>query len=102
MQAASGSVWLIILIAALKRAYCAVESRLEGMSTPQSYQVVNDLRVCLCAWCASAWEAGLVDGSKLHVDASLIDANASKDSVIKSSPENTSLPQRARALESTL
>jgi transposase len=31
-------------------------------------------------------EAGLVDGSKLHVDASLVDANASKESVIKSSP----------------
>jgi IS5 family transposase len=31
--------------------------------------------------------AGLVGGDKLHVDASLIGANASKDSVIKSSPE---------------
>lgn len=31
--------------------------------------------------------AGLVSGDKLHVDASLITANASKDSVIKSSPE---------------
>ncbi len=31
--------------------------------------------------------AGLVDGKKLHVDASLIDANASKDSIIKGSPE---------------
>lgn len=31
--------------------------------------------------------AGLVSGDKLHVDASLIAANASKDSVIKSSPE---------------
>ncbi len=31
--------------------------------------------------------AGLVDGKKIHVDASLIDANASKDSVIKGSPE---------------
>lgn len=31
--------------------------------------------------------AGLVSGDKLHVDASLIGANASKDSVIKSSPE---------------
>lgn len=31
--------------------------------------------------------AGLVGGEKLHVDASLISANASKDSVIKSSPE---------------
>lgn len=32
-------------------------------------------------------EAGLVDGKKIHVDSSLVDANASKDSVIKSSPE---------------
>jgi transposase len=31
--------------------------------------------------------AGLVSGDKLHVDSSLIAANASKDSVIKSSPE---------------
>lgn len=32
-------------------------------------------------------EAGLVDGQKIHVDSSLIDANASKDSVLKGSPE---------------
>jgi len=32
-------------------------------------------------------QAGLVDGKKVHVDSSLIDANASRDSVIKSSPE---------------
>jgi transposase len=32
-------------------------------------------------------KAGLVGGDKLHVDASLISANASKDSVVKSSPE---------------
>jgi transposase len=32
-------------------------------------------------------EAGLVDGSKIHVDSSLVAANASKDSVSKSSPE---------------
>lgn len=32
-------------------------------------------------------EAGLVGGDKLHVDGSLIAANASKDSVVKSSPE---------------
>lgn len=31
--------------------------------------------------------AGLVDGRKLHIDASLIEANASRDSVLKSSPE---------------
>ena len=32
-------------------------------------------------------QAGLVSGDKLHVDASLIAANASKDSVVKSCPE---------------
>jgi transposase len=31
--------------------------------------------------------AGLVDGQKIHVDASLIEANASRDSVVKSAPE---------------
>src|SRR5213593_2413443 len=36
---------------------------------------------------AQCVEAGLVDGSKLHVDASLIDANAAKESVIKGAPE---------------
>ena len=32
-------------------------------------------------------EAGLVDGKKIHVDSSLVDANASKDSVVKGCPE---------------
>jgi transposase len=32
-------------------------------------------------------EAGLVDGAKLHMDGSLIAANASRDSVVKASPE---------------
>lgn len=32
-------------------------------------------------------EAGLVDGQKIHVDSSLIDANASRNSVLKGSPE---------------
>jgi len=32
-------------------------------------------------------DAGLVGGEKIHMDGSLIDANASKNSVIKSSPE---------------
>lgn len=31
--------------------------------------------------------AGLVDGTKLHLDGSLIDAHASRDTVVKSSPE---------------
>ena len=36
---------------------------------------------------AQCVEAGLVDGKKIHVDSSLIDANAAKDSVLKGSPE---------------
>lgn len=32
-------------------------------------------------------EAGLVEGKKIHVDGSLVDADASKGSVVKSSPE---------------
>jgi transposase len=32
-------------------------------------------------------EAGLVDGSKLHMDSSLVDANASKNSVVHAGPE---------------
>jgi len=32
-------------------------------------------------------KAGLVDGGKIHVDASLIDADASLNSVVKSSPQ---------------
>jgi transposase len=32
-------------------------------------------------------EAGLVDGSKLHMDGSLVDADASKDSVVKASAQ---------------
>lgn len=38
---------------------------------------------------------GLVDGKKIHVDASLINANASKDSVIKASPEWIAALKRA-------
>jgi len=48
-------------------------------------------------------EAGLVDGNKLHVDASLIDANAAKESVIKSTPQLIAALKRAyRATESKL
>jgi transposase len=36
---------------------------------------------------AQCVQAGLVDGRKLHVDASLLQANASKDSVVRSCPE---------------
>jgi transposase len=46
-------------------------------------------------------EAGLVDGKKIHVDSSLIDAHASKDSVIKSSPELIAAYKRAVAAQAT-
>lgn len=46
---------------------------------------------------------GLVDGKKIHVDASFIHANASKDSVIKGSPEWIAvLKQAYQATESKL
>ena len=63
-------------------------------------QVFESLFVRTVAQCV---EAGLVGGSKLHVDASLVDANASKDSVIKSSPELIAALKRAySATESKL
>jgi hypothetical protein len=44
-----------------------------------------------------------VDGSKLHVDASLVDANAAKESVIKGAPQLIAALKRAyRATESKL
>ena len=48
-------------------------------------------------------EAGLVDGKKLHVDASLIEADAAKESVIKAAPPLiAALKQAYRATESKL
>jgi transposase len=48
-------------------------------------------------------EAGLVDGRKLHVDSSLIEADASRESVIKGPPELIAALKRAyRATESKL
>ena len=48
-------------------------------------------------------EAGLVDGSKLHVDASLINADAAKESVIKGAPPLIAALKRAyQATESKL
>lgn len=44
-------------------------------------------------------EAGLVDGTKLHLDGSLINANASRDSVVRSSPELTAALKRAYEVE---
>jgi len=47
--------------------------------------------------------AGLVDGGKLHLDASLIEADAAKDSVVKGPPELIAALKRAyRATESKL
>ena len=43
--------------------------------------------------------AGLVAGGKLHLDGSLVDANASKDSVVRSSPELMAALKRAYAVE---
>jgi len=48
-------------------------------------------------------QAGLVDGRKLHMDSSLINANASNDSVLRSSPELISALKAAyQAQESKL
>ena len=46
-------------------------------------------------------EAGLVDGKKLHVDSSLIEANASNDSVRESSPELIAAYKKAVAAQET-
>lgn len=47
--------------------------------------------------------AGLVDGKKIHADASFIEANASKDSVFKATPEIIAvLKQAYKAAESKL
>ncbi|MBA3607820.1 MAG: IS1182 family transposase [Chthoniobacterales bacterium] len=47
--------------------------------------------------------AGLVDGRKLHVDSSLLEANASRESVIKGTPELIAALKRAyQATESKL
>jgi transposase len=63
-------------------------------------QVFESLFVRTVSQCV---DAGLVTGSKLHVDASLIEADASRDSVIKSSPELIAALKRAySATESKL
>src|SRR4029077_19628893 len=63
-------------------------------------EVFENLFVRTVAQCV---EAGLVDGSKLHVDASLIDANAAKESVIKGAPPLIAALKRAyQATESKL
>jgi transposase len=63
-------------------------------------EVFESLFVRTVAQCV---EAGLVGGNKLHVDASLIDANAAKESVIKGAPQLIAALKRAyRATESKL
>ncbi len=63
-------------------------------------EVFESLFVRTVAQCV---EAGLVDGNKLHVDASLIDADAAKESVIKGAPPLiAALKQAYQATESKL
>ena len=63
-------------------------------------QVFESLFVRTVAQCV---EAGLVNGSKLHVDASLVDADAAKESVIKGPPPLIAALKRAyQATESKL
>jgi transposase len=63
-------------------------------------EVFESLFVRTVAQCV---EAGLVDGKKLHVDASLIAADAAKESVIKGTPPLIAALKRAyRATESKL
>jgi transposase len=59
-------------------------------------EVFESLFVRTVQQCVSA---GLVDGSKLHLDGSLVEAQASKDSVVRSSPELISALKQAYAVE---
>ncbi len=63
-------------------------------------EVFESLFVRTVAQCV---EAGLVNGKKLHVDSSLIEADASRESVIKGTPELIAALKRAyQATESKL
>jgi transposase len=63
-------------------------------------EVFESLFVRTVAQCVGA---GLVDGSKLHVDSSLVDADAAKESVIKGAPPLIAALKRAyEATESKL
>ncbi len=63
-------------------------------------EVFESLFVRTVAQCVNA---GLVDGAKLHVDASLVDADAAKESVIKGAPPLIAALKRAyQATESKL
>ena len=55
-------------------------------------EVFENLFVRTVAQCV---DAGLVDGNKLHVDASLVDADAAKESVIKGAPQLIAALKRA-------
>jgi transposase len=55
-------------------------------------EVFESLFVRTVAQCV---DAGLVDGSKLHVDASLVDADVAKESVIKGAPQLIAALKRA-------
>ncbi len=57
-------------------------------------EVFESLFVRTVAQCV---EAGLVDGEKIHVDSSLIEADAAKESVIKGPPELIAALKRAYA-----
>ena len=58
--------------------------------------VFESLFVRTVQQCAAA---GLVDGAKLHLDGSLINANASRDSVVRAGPELIGLLKRAYRVE---
>jgi transposase len=63
-------------------------------------EVFESLFVRTVAQCV---KAGLVDGRKLHVDSSLVDADAAKESVIKGAPQLIAALKRAyQATESKL
>jgi transposase len=59
-------------------------------------EIFESLFVCTVRQCVAA---GLVDGTKLHLDGSLIDASASRDSVVKASPELITALKRAYQVE---
>jgi len=59
-------------------------------------EVFQDLFVRIVGQCVGA---GLVEGKKIHVDSSLVDANASKDSVFKAKPEFIEALKRAYKVE---
>lgn len=59
-------------------------------------EVFRDLFVRTVQQCVAA---GLVDGKKLHIDSSLVQADASKDSIVKTSPEVIAALRQAYAVE---